>query len=115
MFSFNDPNVTPDGPAGQKRKASTEIENIKFDENGNWTLETAKTRLSKFYQSHSYDFNEPLQCAEVGHPPNKQYQVRTKYNAETHSNSCSKDRSNNIIYFSVNSNLNTKVKDLVLA
>ena len=75
MFSFNDPNVTPDGPAGQKRKASTEIENIKFDENGNWTLETAKTRLSKFYQQHSYDFNEPLQCAEVGHPPNKQYQV----------------------------------------
>lgn len=75
MFSFNDPNVTPDGPAGQKRKASTEIENIKFDENGNWTLETAKTRLSKFYQQHNYDFNEPLQCAEVGHPPNKQYQV----------------------------------------
>lgn len=80
--SFNDPNVTPDGPAGQKRKASTEIENIKFDENGNWTLETAKTRLSKFYQQHSYDFNEPLQCAEVGHPPNKQYQCQFKLEHE---------------------------------
>ena len=46
-----------------------------FDVNGNWTLETAKTKLSKFYAANNMDFNEPLQCAEVGHPPNKQYQV----------------------------------------
>ena len=64
-----------EGPTGVKRKASTELD-MKFDENGNWTLETAKTRLSKFYHTNSLDFNEPLQCTEVGHPPNKQYQVR---------------------------------------
>jgi len=65
-----------EGAAGTKRKASNEGgEGMTFDANGNWTLETAKTKLSKFYAANNMDFNEPLQCAEVGHPPSKQYQV----------------------------------------
>ena len=58
---------------GVKRKADDEV---KFDENGNWTLETAKNRLSKLYQAKGLDFNAPLQCSEVGFPPNKQYQCQ---------------------------------------
>jgi len=58
---------------GTKRKADDEV---RFDENGNWTLETAKNRLSKLYQAKGLDFNAPLQCSEVGFPPNKQYQCQ---------------------------------------
>ena len=61
---------------GTKRKADDEV---RFDENGNWTLETAKNRLSKLYQAKGLDFNAPLQCSEVGFPPNKQYQVIDHY------------------------------------
>ena len=44
---------------------------MKFNENGNWTLETAKNRLGKLYQAKGLDVNVPLQCIEVGFPPNK--------------------------------------------
>ena len=44
---------------------------MKFNENGNWTLETAKNRLMKLYQAKGLDVNVPLQCVEVGFPPNK--------------------------------------------
>jgi len=62
--------------AGTKRKTSNEGgEEMAFDTNGNWTLETAKTKLSKFYAENNMEFSEPLQCAEVGYFPNKQYHV----------------------------------------
>ena len=54
--------------AGTKRKAE---DDMKFNENGNWTLETAKNRLGKLYQAKGLDVNVPLQCIEVGFPPNK--------------------------------------------
>lgn len=54
--------------AGTKRKAD---DDMKFNENGNWTLETAKNRLMKLYQAKGLDVNVPLQCVEVGFPPNK--------------------------------------------
>ena len=62
---------------GQKRKGPNEIE---FDENGNWTLETAKARLSKFYAQKQLDFQQALACNEIGHPPHRQYQVRSRRN-----------------------------------
>ena len=62
-----------DQQAGQKRKISGEMG---FDSNGNWTLETAKARLSKFYQQHQMDYQAALACDEIGHPPHRQYQVR---------------------------------------
>ena len=63
-----------DQQAGQKRKISSG--EMVFDSNGNWTLETAKARLSKFYQQHQMDFQAALACDEIGHPPHRQYQVR---------------------------------------
>ena len=42
---------------GQKRRGSGEVE---FDSNGNWTLETAKARLSKYYTQHQLDFQSAL-------------------------------------------------------
>ena len=42
---------------GEKRKIEGEEEPVQFDENGNWTLELARSRLSEFYQKQEKQLN----------------------------------------------------------
>ena len=50
---------------GEKRKADGEQEPVQFDENGNWTLELARSRLSEFYQKQEKQLNcDERNCVE---------------------------------------------------
>ena len=42
---------------GEKRKIEGAEEPVEFDENGNWTLELARSRLSEFYQKQEKQLN----------------------------------------------------------
>jgi len=57
---------------GEKRKIEGEEEPVQFDENGNWTLELARSRLSEFYQKQEKQLN--CDEREYGSPFQKQFE-----------------------------------------
>lgn len=57
---------------GEKRKIDGEDEPVNFDENGNWTLELARSRLSEFYQKQEKQLN--CDEREYGSPFQKQFE-----------------------------------------
>lgn len=62
--------LTEENIAGQKRKVD-DAGDVEFDENGNWTLELARSRLSEFFQKQGKQLN--CDEKEFGGPFNKQF------------------------------------------